>query len=267
MKKYIFISGATGGLGKAFAIDCARRGWNIFLTDINQDAINDFSAMLRKMYRVEADGTQCDLTDVEQREQLFDQIDQKEMHFDGLINVAGVDFEGDFLHTNLQQIRTILQLNIESTLDITHFLLRRRRESTPFHIITVASLAAFYPMPIKATYAASKRFLLNFYLALREELRPLNAIVTVLCPAGLATKPETITSIVSQGWMGEITTKDIGYVTKRTINKALRVKAIYIPGMFNQILRSASAIIPPLGLAAIINKRWINARAKITVNE
>ena len=53
---------------------------------------------------------------------------------------------------------------------MTHALLRLRDTTEMFHIINVASLAAFYPMPYKATYAASKRFLLDFSLALGEEL-------------------------------------------------------------------------------------------------
>ena len=54
-------------------------------------------------------------------------------------------------------------------------------------------------MPVKATYAASKRFLLDFSLALREELRGLGATVTVLCPAGLPNHPECIQAIEAQG--------------------------------------------------------------------
>ncbi len=87
-------------------------------------------------------------------------------------------------------------------MDVTHALLVHTDPSIPFWIITVSSLAAFFPMPVKATYAASKRFLLDFSLALREELRAVGATVTVLCPAGLPTCERSIRGIEAQGWIG-----------------------------------------------------------------
>jgi len=69
-------------------------------------------------------------------------------------------------------------------------------------VTNISSLASFYPMPLKAVYAASKRFLLDFTRATRQELRKNGVRLLALCPAGLATKPETINSINSQGFMG-----------------------------------------------------------------
>jgi uncharacterized protein len=57
-------------------------------------------------------------------------------------------------------------------------------------------------MPVKATYAASKRFLLDWSLALQEELRDQDVSVTVLCPALMPTTPETVKAIDAQGWAG-----------------------------------------------------------------
>ncbi|MEM5773881.1 MAG: SDR family NAD(P)-dependent oxidoreductase, partial [Anaerolineaceae bacterium] len=119
-----------------------------------------------------------------------------------------VDYEGPFFERTNRQIRAIVRLNIESTLEMTHTLLQYRDPSAAFRVINVASLAAFYPMPVKAAYAASKRFLLDFSLALREEMRPMGASVTVLCPAGMPTNPECERGIEAQGWMGPITTMD-----------------------------------------------------------
>ena len=95
-----------------------------------------------------------------------------------LIHVAGTDHEGAFLDQTRGQILSILRLNIEAVLDLTHALIERRDPLAVFRIINVASLAAFYPMPMKATYAASKRFLLDFSLALGEEVREMGATVT-----------------------------------------------------------------------------------------
>jgi short-subunit dehydrogenase len=140
---------------------------------------------------------------------LFDWITAEEMRFRGLINVAGLDHEGFFMEREGAEITGILRLNIESTLLMIQSLLACRDHAVPFRIINVSSLGAYFAMPVKATYAASKRFLLDFSLAVRNELRDENVTVTVLCPAGLPTNDVCIRAIEAQGLMGQLTTENM----------------------------------------------------------
>src|SRR5262245_17939902 len=213
----VLITGATGGLGRAFAVECASRGWNVFLTDLSPDMLDTLSGGLRRAYGVRVLSQPCDLTDPASRAALFERICAEQLSFWALINIAGLDFEGLFHERTRQQIRTIIRLNIEGTLEMTHALLEFRDRWTPFRIVNVASLAAFYPMPVKATYAASKRFLLDFSLAFREEVRPLGATVTVLCPAGMPTTAENVEAIQAQGWLGQISTQNVGAIAAHTL--------------------------------------------------
>lgn len=262
MKSMYFISGATGGLGKAFAVECASRGWDLFLTDLDAGRLSTLANGLENAYGVRVACQVCDLTDAEARTALFDSLRSQGLRFRGLVNVAGLDFEGMFLEKSRPEIRTIVRLNIESTLEVTHALLERTDPAFTFRIITVSSLAAFYPMPIKATYAASKRFLLDFSLALRDEVRARGATVTVLCPAGLPTTQACIRAIEAQGLMGQLTTQDIGKVAACTVDAALRGRAIVIPGLLNQTLRFLGGMLPPISLAEMIGKRWRSATRK-----
>jgi uncharacterized protein len=259
---WVAITGASGGLGKAFAVECASRGWNLFLTDLRPEPLELLASNLQNTYRVKVLTGACDLTDPAARAALFSQIRAASLHFWALINVAGVDFEGSFYETPSQQIRTIIRLNIEGTLDVTHALLEFRDTLATFRIINVASLAAFYPMPVKATYAASKRFLLDFSLALREEVRGLGATVTVLCPAGMPTTQECIEAIEAQGLMGQITTCDAGFVANETLDCALKGQAIYIPGSVNRLLQILGSLLPPALVASLIAGRWNAAHQK-----
>lgn len=256
MSHLVFISGATGGLGKAFAVECASRGWDLFLTDLTNERLEMLATSLRNTYGVRVFFRAIDLTDLEERTDLFAFIRAEGFVFHMLINVAGVDNEGPFNERSRDEIRTIIRLNIESTLEITHALLNHVAPDQLSRIINVSSLAAFYPMPIKATYAASKRFLLDFSLALRDELRERGATVTVLCPAGMPTTPICIEAIEAQGIIGKLTTMDIGFVAAKTIDHALRGHAIYIPGLLNQILHLVGGLIPPIRLAGFIGNRW-----------
>lgn len=262
MKSLVCITGAAGGLGKAFAVECASRGWNLFLTDLSERALSQLAHSLINTYNVNVHFLCCDLTDIEARTVLFEHIRQKGFTFNLLINVAGLDYEGPFSERTREQIRTILRLNIEANLEMTSAVLKLRDTSRPFRIINVASLAAYYPMPVKAMYASSKRFLLDFSRALGEEIRPLGATVTALCPAGMPTTPECIKAIESQGMAGWITTRNVGFVASGAINSALKGKAVYIPGFLNRLLKVLGSIVPSFVVARVVGSRWKASQRK-----
>jgi len=252
----VMVTGAVGGLGKAFAVECASRGWDLFLTDLRPEPLEVLASSLRNAYGVKVLTRACDLADSASRASLFDALRSEHLRFWGLVNVAGLDYEGPFHQCSREQIRTILRLNIEGTLVMTHALLAMRDPLAAFRIINVASLAAFYPMPVKATYAASKRFLLDFSLALREELRPLGASVTALCPAGLPTTPECIQAIKAQGMMGQLTTRNVGAVAAQTVDAAIKGRAVVIPGLLNRIMQLLGGLLPPTLIARLVAHRW-----------
>jgi short-subunit dehydrogenase len=178
-----------------------------------------------------------------------------------LINVAGMDYEGAFLERTREQVLHILRLNVEATLDTTYAILNLRDPEQRFRLINVCSMAAYFPMPYKAVYAATKRFLLDFSLALAEEIQPFGT-VTALCPAGLPTTPEVMQAIFAQGFWGLATTVDPRKVARKTIDKALKGRRVYIPGWLNQFLHGLGAL-APVGLAVhFVGNRWRAAQTE-----
>ncbi len=264
MNSMFFITGATGGLGKAFAAECASRGLDLFLTDLREEDLAMLAQGLERSYGIRALYHAANLTEAASRARMFHRIRQEGWKFRGLLNVAGLDHEGLFHERSHEEISAIIRLNVEATLIVTHALLNFRDPAIPFRIINVSSLAAFFSMPVKATYAASKRFLLDFSLALRNELREQNVTVTVLCPAGLPTTKECIHAIEAQGIMGQLTTEDIGKVAHETIEAALRGRAIVIPGFLNQALKWLGGLVPPMVVAEFVGTRWRMAHQKST---
>ncbi len=252
----VLITGASGGLGRVLAAECSQRDYNIFLTDINERGLLSLKNGLERQYKVYITTKACDLTSTESVDELMSYIDSQGIHFDMLINVVGVDFEGDFLGQDREKITKIVSINNEATLRITHGILSRRRPDRKFTLIFVSSLASMYPMPLKATYAASKRFLLDFALALRQELKSQNVNVLTLCPAGLVTTEKAISGIAAQGFWGNVTTKPLEVVARKTITHALKGKSIYIPGILNRGLSLLGKIIPRSWVAAAIYSRW-----------
>jgi short-subunit dehydrogenase len=260
----VFLTGACGGLGKAFAVECARRGWDLFLTDLREEQLQLLAEGLERTYGISVCYQAGNLMDPASRQDIFQALGEGSRRFRGLINVAGLDVEGVFRERSREELRGIIRLNVEGTLEVTHRLLDAADPMQRFWIVTVSSLAAFFPIPVKATYAASKRFLLDFFLALRDELKPRGATVTVLCPAGLPTTQGAMEGIDAQGLMGQLTTRNVGYVARLTLDQALRGKTVVVPGLINQLMRRAGGMLPPILLAGLLGKRWRSARQKRT---
>jgi len=258
----VMITGAAGGLGRALANECASRGYNLFLTDVNMDGLRCIKLGLERQFNVTVATKACDLTNAESVDEMLAVIDKHGIRFDMLLNVAGLDFEGEFIGRDREKIVKIVMLNNAATLRITHAILKRRRPGKKFTIVFVSSLASMFPMPLKATYAASKRFLLDFATALRQELKREGVNVLTLCPGGMVTTQETIRSIKAQGFWGDATTNPLEDVARNTIDYALAGKSIYVPGMLNRILSFLGKVVPRSWVAAVVYWRWNNAQGK-----
>ncbi len=261
MNSYLLISGATGGLGSAFVHECARRGYSLVLTD-RQPQGQQFADSVATHYGVEVLYFPCDLGNPESRTNFFNLLKARELTFWGLINVAGIDFEGAFLDRTREQVMSLLRLNVESTMDTTYTILKLRDLNQKFMLINVSSLAAYIPMPFKATYSASKRFILDFSLALREEIRDFGT-VTALCPAGMPTTPECMVRIFAQGFWGKITTVDTKTAARQTLAAALKGRAVCIPGLINVFIQWLGGLVPTTLAVKVVGDRWRKAQSEL----
>jgi short-subunit dehydrogenase len=252
----VMITGAAGGLGRALANECGRRGYNLFLTDVNEDSLLCIKQGLERQFNVTVATAACDLTNAESVDQMLAVIDKHQIRFDMLLNVAGMDYEGGFMRREREELVRIVLLNNAATLRITHAILKRRRAGKPFNIVFVSSLASMFPMPLKATYAASKRFLLDLAISLCQELKNENVHVLTICPGGMVTTQKAIHGIEAQGFWGTVTTNPLECVARNAIDRALAGKSIYVPGILNRILFFLGKIIPRSWIAAVIHWRW-----------
>ena len=254
MEPFVMITGATGGLGTALAIEAARQGYRLLLTDLREEGA-EFAKLLANQYGVEVQYRACDLSSVLARTALFDRVRAEGSLFWALLNVAGLDYEGAFLERKREQMLRMLHINMEATLDVTHTILGLRAPGRIFRLLNVCSFAAFYPIPFKAVYAATKRFLLDFSRALHEELRGI-ATVTALCPAGLPTTAESIRRMAAQGFWGRITMMDTQSVACETFARLQRGVRTYVPGFINRVLQVLGGLVPESLLVRMVARRW-----------
>jgi hypothetical protein len=90
------------------------------------------------------------------------------------------------------------------------------------------------------------------------------ATITVLCPAGLPTTPSAIEGIEAQGLLGQLTTRNVGWVARLTVDRALQGRRVVIPGWINQFMRWGGGLVPAAVLSGLLGRRWRSARQNRT---
>jgi uncharacterized protein len=123
----VMITGASGGLGRSLANECARRGYNLFLTDMRAESLIALQSGLVRQYGVDVVVRACNLTSETSVSELLAFVDQHDLRFNMLLNVAGIDHEGGFLTVECQKILDIVGLDVMATLRLTHGVLQRRK--------------------------------------------------------------------------------------------------------------------------------------------
>lgn len=263
MDHRVIITGATGGLGKAFVYECASRGYDLILTATKQDRLEALAAeVVAKYPQVNIVSKSANLADESSRKAFFEFLTENKINFDMLINNAGYIFEMSFLGCCDEEILTAIRVNVEGTLDMIQKALKMRETDKKFYVLTVSSSAGFYSMAQMATYAATKAALTNFSISLREELKSKNTNVTVVCPGSMATTDAMKASIKSQGIGGRLSLVSVEKVAKLAVNGMLKNKAMVIPGFFNKILHFVSIVSPRTVQARVSGKRWRSCEAK-----
>src|SRR5215208_2176356 len=176
------ITGASSGIGAAFARKLAARGRNVLLVARSEDKLIALCNELGRLTSIRAHYLALDLQPADAAAQLFEETTKRELEIDMLINNAGFGSMGDFGKLDLDRELEMIQLNVRSLVDMTHHFLGPMRERRRGTIINVASTAAFQAVPYMATYAATKAFVLSFSEALAEENRAHGIHVMALCP-------------------------------------------------------------------------------------
>lgn len=176
------ITGASSGIGAAFARKLAARGRNIFLVARSEEKLIALCNELGRLTSIRAQYLALDLQQPEAAAQLFDETNKRELEIDMLINNAGFGSMGDFVKLDLNRELEIIQLNIRALVQLTHHFLQPMRERKRGTIINVASTAGFQAVPYMATYAACKAFVLSFSEALWDENHLHGVHVMALCP-------------------------------------------------------------------------------------
>lgn len=187
-KGMVLITGASAGLGMAFARSYAARGNDLILVARRAERLEELAKELTAKHNVRADVVAADLSAADAADRVMDEIARRGLAVDILVNNAGFGARGDFAELDAGMQLRMVDLNCRTLVALCHAVLPGMIARRSGGILNIASTAAFQPGPWMAVYYASKAFVLSFSEALHEEVKAKGVRVATLCPG--ATKTE-----------------------------------------------------------------------------
>jgi short-subunit dehydrogenase len=223
------ITGASKGLGAAFAKELGGRGMNLILVARSFGPLQDLADSLGAQHGVRCVALQADLTASDAIERIVTELERLDLKIDLLINNAGLGLTGEFLsHDRAAELASI-QVNVQALVGLSHALGAKMVSRGTGGIINLASNAAFQPLPHMATYAAAKAFVLHFSEALKIELKGQGIQVMAVCPGPTATS--FFDGVPTK--MKSVAFDSAELVVGRTLRSFDQKKSVAYPGRFS----------------------------------
>ena len=247
------VTGASHGLGRVFAHALAARKQNVILVARSRDRLEELAGELRGSLSVAAEVVEFDLASPSAGARLAQELRDRNLQVNLLVNNAGFGVRGAFRDLTLQRQMEMLRLNNAAVVELTYSLLPSLLGHPQAGIINVSSTAGFQPIPYASLYAATKSFLTSFSLGLQEELRSSKVSVVTLCPG----------RILADGHPGEAKNghRKFGFVYQSpedVVQEALESLAngggLVIPGFVNKLSVFAQRLIPRRAVPALVAK-------------
>lgn len=251
------ITGASTGIGAAFAQELAARQHNLILVSRSGDKLQQLAQQLREQHSIQVEVIAQDLTAPSAPTHIFDAIKQRNLTVDLLINNAGSGLYGAFADLDRIEQLQMMQLNMLALVDLTYLFLSEMRQRRSGSIVNLASTAAFQPIPYFAIYAATKAFVLSFSEALWAENRQHGVRVLAVCPGPTDTNffqeakfPSALAEQAAQNY----TTKEV--VVRETLAALETDEPSIVPGnISNQIMVNLPRFLPRKAVVSLIEQQ------------
>ncbi len=246
----ILITGATSGIGYEFASLYAKNNNDLILVARNQNKLDEIKINFEKEYNINIDIININLSLPNSSKELISNLNNKKV--DIVINNAGIGEYGEFINNDIEELTSMINLNIITLTEITHYFTKEMIQNGGGKILNIASTASFQPVPTFAVYSATKAYVLNFSEAVNYELKDKGVQVCTLCPGPTTTnfdKNSNATN-VKHLTQGAMSSKE---VAQAGIAQLQNNKMTLVVGLKNKLLAFASSINPFRKLALIIS--------------
>ena len=253
----VLITGATSGIGLELAKLFAKDGNNLVIVARNPTELATTVDVLKQQHQnIEILAISRDLFDPENAFAIYDELKQKEVTVNVLVNDAGQGLYGEFADTDLRKQLKIIQLNISSLVALTHLFLNDMLQRGTGKILNLSSIAGKLPGPWQSVYHGTKAFVQSFTEAVRSEVKDKGIVVTALLPGA------TNTDFFNKAGMQDskiVQNKeqlsDPADVAKDGYQALMRGDDMIVSGFKNKMQVDIAAVTPDEMLADNLNKR------------
>jgi short-subunit dehydrogenase len=237
------VTGASSGIGAAFARACASRGNDLVIVARDDRRLEDLAESLEKEHAADVEVLTADLTAENGTAVVEARLESDDPPIDLLVNNAGFGTFGKFVDLPREAEVQEVKLNVLAVMRLCHAALPGMVERGRGGIINVSSLAGYQPTPFNATYGGTKAFVTSFSHALHEEVRGTGVKVIVLCPGFTRTEFQERAGLDSSAvpsfmWQSAEAVVDGGL---RAYESG---RAVCIPGALNQAGAVFSSAMP-----------------------
>ena len=247
------ITGASAGIGRALAQEFATRGHDVVLIARSGEKLERLAADLEKR-GVAATPLVMDLDYAAAAQDLYEEVRDRSLDIDVLVNNVGVGTYGPFTESNLDAERTQLRLNVMLPVELTRLFLDEFDDGGA--VINVGSVAGFQPGPNLAGYYASKAYINSFSEALAEEFRETPVDVTVVCPGPVDTDFQERAGM-TDSTVGSVATNSPEAVASAAYTGAAAGETVVIPRRSMRLIDRLVRVTP----------RWVVRRVAALVNQ
>lgn len=182
------LTGASSGIGRALAIELAKRRAKLVVTARREERLIELTAEAKSL-GAEITFAAGDITDAAFRESLVAIVNRQwPGSFDGLINAAGVGYFGEFPESSANEIETTIDVDVIAPMELTRLCIPALAKGEKPLIVNIGSVLGHVPAPRKAVYVASKFAIRGFSDSLRMELAPRGIAVMLVEPSTTATE-------------------------------------------------------------------------------
>lgn len=243
--KVALITGASSGIGAAFAEALAGAGLDLILVARSEDKLRALAKQLHELHARRVEVVTADLGLAGAAQKVHTASEALGMPVDLLVNNAGFGTAGTFIKQDAERERQEVLLNAAAVVDMTHAFLPAMVERKRGGIINVASVASFQPLPYMAVYAATKAFVLSFSQAVRGEVRSKGVRVLALCPGPVDTPFfEATGNAKLRSTVPKATLMSADDVVKDALRAFKAGRSVVVPGIANKLLTSSVRFVP-----------------------
>lgn len=239
MKEAVLITGASSGIGEAFAYKYAELGENIILTARSEDKLKELKYKLMETFSINVTIIVLDLSEENAAKIIYDKLKKEKVFVSTLINNAGYGTSGEFTENNFISQHKQVMLNVTSLVDLSYYFLDGMKKNKKGVIVNIASTAAFQAVPYMSVYSATKAFVLSFSGGLYEEYKNYGIKILAVCPGPTETNFFKKTGPVE---VGKIRTPKM--VVETAFKALAKNKSHVVDGTGNFLLSLSSRFIP-----------------------